>query len=107
MKREKKKVPRANPPIISKLVYRLGGILKDIAFAFLCVLVINSFVMASFKVPSGSMEDTVKTGDQLFVNKFIYGGSTPYTIPLTSIRIPHFRVPGFRNVARGDVIVFD
>jgi signal peptidase I len=49
----------------------------------------------------------VAIGDRLFVNKFIYGGSTPYTIPLTSIRIPHFRVPGFRPVARGDVIVFD
>ena len=53
------------------------------------------------------MEDTVKAGDRLFVNKFIYGGSTPYTIPFTSIRIPHFRVPGFRSVKRGDVIVFD
>jgi len=53
------------------------------------------------------MEDTVKIGDRLFVNKFIYGGSTPYTIPFTSIRIPHFRVPGLRKIARGDVIVFD
>jgi len=83
------------------------GFIRDLAFAFLAVLVINSFVLASFEVPTGSMEDTVKIGDRLFVNKFIYGGSTPYTIPLTSIRIPHFRIPGFRNVARGDVIVFD
>jgi signal peptidase I len=69
--------------------------------------VINSFVLASFEVPTGSMEDTVKIGDRLFVNKFIYGGSTPYAIPFTSIRIPHVRVPGFRHVKRGDVIVFD
>jgi signal peptidase I len=53
------------------------------------------------------MEDTVMVGDRLFVNKFIYGGSTPYTLPFTSIRVPHIRVPGFRAVARGDVIVFD
>jgi len=83
------------------------GFIKDLVYAFLAVLVINSFVLASFEVPTGSMEDTVKIGDRLFVNKFIYGGSTPYTIPFTSIRIPHFRVPGFRSVGRGDVIVFD
>jgi signal peptidase I len=83
------------------------GILRDFLCALIAVLVINSFVLASFEVPSGSMEDTVKIGDFLFVNKFIYGGSTPYTVPLTSIRIPHFRVPGFRKVSRGDVIVFD
>jgi len=80
---------------------------KELMFILLAVLVINSFVLASFEVPTGSMEDTVAIGDRVFVNKFIYGGSTPYTIPLTSIRIPHFRVPGFRSVARGDVIVFD
>ena len=81
--------------------------IRDLVYAFIAVLVINSFVLASFEVPTGSMEDTVKIGDRLFVNKFIYGGSTPYTIPFTSIRIPHFRIPGFRQVKHGDVIVFD
>lgn len=81
--------------------------IKELAFILLAVLIINSFVVASFEVPTGSMEDTVAIGDRVFVNKFIYGGTTPYAIPLTSIRIPHLRVPGFRNVARGDVIVFD
>ena len=71
------------------------------------VLFINSFVVASFEVPTGSMEDTVKIGDRVLVNMFSYGGSTPYTIPLTSVRIPHFRVPGIRPVAHGDVIVLD
>ena len=81
--------------------------LKELLLLLCVVLVINSFVLASFEVPTGSMEDTVAIGDRVFVNKFLYGGSTPYTIPLTSIRIPHIRVPGFRDVARGDVIVFD
>ena len=86
---------------------RRFGFIRDVIYAFAAVLVINSFVLASFEVPTGSMEDTVKIGDRLFVNKFIYGGSTPYTIPFTSIRIPHLRVPGFRSVRQGDVIVFD
>ncbi len=46
-------------------------------------------------------------GDFLFVNKFIYGGTTPRTIPFTNIRLPWFRVPAFRDVERGDVIVFE
>jgi signal peptidase I len=83
------------------------GFIRDLVYAAVAVLIINSFVLASFEVPTGSMEDTIKIGDRLFVNKFIFGGVTPYTIPLTSIRIPHFRVPGFRNVRQGDVIVFD
>jgi signal peptidase I len=90
-----------------KLKAQTLGFFRDLIYAFLAVIVINSFVLASFEVPTASMEDTVKVGDRLFVNKFIYGGSTPYTIPFTTIRIPHFRVPGFRKVGRGDVIVFD
>jgi signal peptidase I len=81
--------------------------LRELLLTFICVLAINSFVMASFQVPTGSMENTVKAGDFLFVNKFIYGGSTPYSIPQTSVRIPHLRLPGLRGVERGDVIVFD
>jgi signal peptidase I len=83
------------------------GLLKEVLPAMICVLLINSFVMASFRVPTGSMEGTIDTGDFLFVNKFLYGGTTPYSIPLTSIRIPHLRMPGVRQVERGDVIVFD
>jgi signal peptidase I len=69
-------------------------------------LVLNNFVLASFMVPTGSMENEVMAGDLLFVNKFIYGGTSPRNIPFTNIRLPWFRVPGFRDVRRGDVIVF-
>ncbi len=94
---------KAAPAIWTQII----GTFRELLFVLGCVLLINSFVMASFEVPSGSMENTVKTGDFLFVNKFIYGGTTPYAIPGTSIRIPHLRVPGLRGVERGDVIVFD
>lgn len=103
-KKAKRKQKTAAPRATSSPILNF---IKELFYIFCAVLVINSFVLASFEVPTGSMEDTVAIGDRVFVNKFIYGGSTPYTIPLTSIRIPHFRVPGFRAVARGDVIVFD
>ena len=81
--------------------------LKEILYSCAAVLCIQGFVLASFEVPTGSMENTIQTGDRLFVNRLIYGGTTPYTIPFTSIRIPHIRMPGWRHIQRGDVIVFD
>ncbi|MGH2569165.1 MAG: signal peptidase I [Bacteroidota bacterium] len=87
-----------------------GGKVKAFFKEFFIVLgaflVLNNFVLASFMVPTGSMENEVMAGDLLFVNKFIYGGTSPRNIPFTNVRLPWFRVPGFRDVERGDVIVF-
>ncbi|MBM4160719.1 MAG: signal peptidase I [Ignavibacteria bacterium] len=80
--------------------------LKEFGIVFGAFLILNNFVIASFLVPTGSMENEVMTGDLLFVNKFIYGGTSPRNIPFTNIRLPWFRVPGIRDVQRGDVIVF-
>ena len=80
---------------------------KDIVFVLVAFFFLNSFVLASFEVPTGSMENEIMPGDFLFVNKFIYGGSTPRTVPFTNIRVPWFRVPALQDVDRGDVIVFE
>ena len=80
---------------------------KDLVFVLVSFFFLNSFVLASFEVPTGSMENEIMTGDFLFVNKFLYGGTTPRTIPFTNVRLPWFRVPAIRSVERGDVIVFE
>ncbi|MFH0989046.1 MAG: signal peptidase I [bacterium] len=80
--------------------------LKEVGIVLGAFLVLNNFVIASFLVPTGSMENEVMTGDFLFVNKFIYGGTSPRNIPFTNVRLPWFRVPKFRDVERKDVIVF-
>lgn len=80
--------------------------IKEFGIVFGAFLVLNSFVIASFEVPTGSMENEIMTGDFLLVNKFIYGGTTPRTIPFTNIEIPAFKLPAFWSVERGDVIVF-
>jgi signal peptidase I len=79
---------------------------KTIVSSLLIVMVINGLLIASFVVPTGSMENEVMAGDFLFVNKFIYGGSSPQTIPFFNTPLPYFRLPGLRDPARGDVIVF-
>src|SRR5437867_10540874 len=80
---------------------------KDLMFVLVSFFFLNSFVLASFEVPTGSMENEIMAGDFLFVNKFIYGGTTPRTIPFTNVRLRWIRVPGFRHVQHGDVIVFE
>jgi signal peptidase I len=66
--------------------------------AILLAAVIMYAVLQAFKIPSGSMEDTLLVGDHLFVNKFIYGVRVPFT---------EKRVFKLRNVRRGDVVVFE
>jgi signal peptidase I len=85
----------------------LKDFFRDLVFVLASFFFLNSFVLASFEVPTGSMENEIMTGDFLFVNKFIYGGTTPRTIPFTNIRLPWFRLPPLRHVERGDVIVFE
>ncbi len=92
----------AETPIKTKIL----SFLKELGIVVGAFLVLNNFVIASFLVPTGSMENEVLTGDLLFVNKFIYGGTSPRNIPFTNVRLPWFKVPGFRDVERGDVIVF-
>lgn len=91
---------------VASLKHKAIAFLKEFGIVFGAFLVLNNFVIASFLVPTGSMENEVMTGDLLFVNKFIYGGTSPRNIPFTNVRLPWFRVPGFRDVERGDVIVF-
>ncbi|HJQ18896.1 MAG TPA: signal peptidase I [Gemmatimonadaceae bacterium] len=61
-------------------------------------LVLRTFIVEAFKIPSGSMEHTLLVGDFLLVNKLAYGAEIPFT---------HKRLPAFRDPQRGDVIVFE
>lgn len=65
--------------------------------AVLIALLVRTFVVQAFKIPSGSMEPTLRVGDYLLVNELIYG-----------IRIPYVdtRLFPYQEPKRGDVIVF-
>ncbi|MBP6671735.1 MAG: signal peptidase I [Bacteroidetes bacterium] len=80
---------------------------KEFVIVFGGFILLNNFIIASFLVPTGSMENEVLTGDFLMVNKFLYGPSTPRNIMFTDIRLPWTTLPGFKDVERGDVIVFE
>ncbi len=53
-----------------KSVYR--EYIESIAIAIILALVIRTFVVQAFKIPSGSMIPTLLIGDHILVNKFIY-----------------------------------
>ncbi len=70
---------------------------EAIIVALILALIIRTFVVQAFKIPSGSMEPTLEIGDHILVNKFIYG----IKIPFTSINLFPWESP-----QRGDVLVF-
>jgi len=74
--------------------------------ALLVALFLRTFVIQAFRIPTGSMKDTLLIGDFLLVNKFIYGAKTPERIPLTNVKIPSIRLPALKKPERGEVIVF-
>jgi signal peptidase I len=77
-----------------------------IIFAIIAATILRIFVVQAFRIPTGSMEDTLLVGDFLLVNKFVYGVRTPDKIPLINVHIPWVRLPGFTKPKRGDVVVF-
>ncbi len=70
---------------------------EAILVALLLALFIRTFVVQAFKIPSGSMLNTLFIGDHLLVNKFIYGIKNPIN-GKTLIQV--------KNPERGDIIVF-
>lgn len=83
---------------------------RSTLFLILAVLFIKQFVFAFALVPTSSMEDEIKTGDVVFINKFLYGLQTPVWVgvPFTDFGVDlKFTKLGKLAVPQpGDVIVF-
>lgn len=96
----------------------------SILFALVAASAIRTYVFEPFQIPTGSMEKTLLVGDFLFVNKLSYGSKvplTPLSFPLVHNTIPwinvrsyttlqtleYTRLPGWREVERYDVVVFN
>lgn len=74
------------------------------------VFFIRLAIVEAYRIPTGSMEKTLLIGDFLLVNKFVYGVRTPDWIGIPFTRagffVPWFRIPGFREIRQGDIVVF-
>lgn len=83
-------------------------------FAAIAALIIRTFLFEAYRIPTPSMEKTLLTGDFLIVSKVSYGPRTPMVlgIPFTNIYLPGVvmpwtRLPGFSEVERNDIVVFN
>jgi signal peptidase I len=89
---------RRGKPARASLARVIWENVKSLAGAILIYLVINTFLIAAYRIPSGSMIPTLLIGDWLFVNKAVYGPHIPFTST---------RLPGVSEPKRGDVVVFE
>ncbi len=96
-----------------------------VLFAIIAASAIRTYVFEPYTIPTGSMEKTLMVGDYLFVEKITFGPRvpmTPFSFPvvhnsfaplfnaksyLEIQKIPYTRLPGFRDVERYDVTVFN
>jgi len=88
-------------------------ILKEIKSLFIILIIalsLRATIVEAYIVPTGSMENTIMTGDFLIGNKFVYGMRTPdwIGIPYTDIGfdIPWTRFPSYKKIEKGDVTIF-
>ena len=72
--------------------------IEAIVIAVILAMFIRTFVVQAFKIPSGSMKDTLLVGDHILVSKFIYGVKLPFTDGFTLIPV--------KDPARKDIVVF-
>jgi signal peptidase I len=72
--------------------------IRTFLLAFGAFLVIRTFLVEAFRIPTGSMESTLLVGDFLLVNKAVFGAA----IPATTMRLPAYGDP-----VRGQVVVFE
>jgi len=73
------------------------GLLREIIVPVALALVVIQYVIQAFQIPSGSMEDTLHTGDFLLGLKFTYGSPIPFS---------NQKFPGYAYPAKGDVVIF-
>jgi len=93
-------------PIAEEKKQKKGALrenIEAILIAVVLALFIRTFVVQAFKIPSGSMKNTLLIGDHILVNKFIYGVKIPFTGDAGSAGSTLIPVS---QPERGDIVVF-
>jgi signal peptidase I len=71
---------------------------KSLLIAAVLFFVLRTFLVQTFVITSGSMEETLLVGDMLVVNRASMGSHVPFT---------GIRIPGYSEPRRADILVFD
>lgn len=108
--------------VIKKTVFREWA--DALVYAGTAALIIRTFFVEAFMIPTASMERTMMVGDFLLVSKYSYGIRTPMIplafpfvhnkLPLVNeksyldwIQLPYYRTPGYTDIKRNDIVVFN
>lgn len=100
------------------------GWVDAIVYALVLVYIIFAFIGQNYKIPTSSLEKSLLVGDYLWVNKALYGPRVPqtplhfplaqHTLPIVNTKsyienpqLSYHRLPGIRNINRGDIVVFN
>ena len=92
----------ADPARPTTLKAELISWAKAIGVALAVWMVLRSYIVEAFRIPSESMENTLLVGDFLFVDKTGFGGQ--FEIPFTGIRF--LRLPGYATPQHDRVVIF-
>lgn len=82
-------------------------LLKILILLLILALVLKIFVVDAFKIPTGSMKNTLLEGDFLLVNKIAYSFATPHQIPFISKRLSRTELFSTGKPSFNDVIAFE
>lgn len=88
---------------------KIKGYLFGLFSVIFIVVILRVFFIGSFLVPSQSMYPTIQDGDYILVNKLIPGARiiTDLNFSEKKTRPEIWRSPGYRNIQRNDVVVFN
>ncbi|WP_445735981.1 signal peptidase I [Mariniflexile sp.] len=114
-----------------------GDWVSSILFAIVAATIVHTYFIQPFTIPSSSLEKSLLVGDFLFVSKFHYGARVPMTIVaapmvhdtipklgtksylfndryaerktslINKLQLPYLRFPGFEEIERNDIVVFN
>jgi len=82
-------------------------VIKIFLWTLLLALILKSFFVEAYRIPTSSMEKTLLSGDFIFANKAAYSISTPRHIPILGTKIRSFNLVSFSKPSRGDIVIFE
>lgn len=99
---------------------RKETLISALLFAIVLATIVHTYFVQPMIIPTGSMENTMKIGDALFVSKNVYGTrlpNTPVSVPFSDLfsrnlfveklQLPYTRIPGWSKVKKNDIVVFN
>ncbi|MBP7736940.1 MAG: signal peptidase I [Spirochaetes bacterium] len=86
------------------LFRKIWDFVDAIVVALVLAVHIIQYIIQAYYIPTGSMEDTLKVGDHLFVEKITYGPVIPQMIGMK--KPVHLTCMGIRKIKRGDIVIF-